>query len=272
MSIPSSTDTALETQTATETPAVEFSQVTASYAKNTVLRDVNVKLPAGRMISITGPNGAGKTTMVRSLLGLHPIDRGSVRVFGQPVSEVRHRLAYVPQTDSVDWDFPITAEEVVMMGRYPALGLLGRIGKDDREAVASALETVGMADYRHRHIRQLSGGQQQRIFIARALAQRADMMLLDEPFTGIDARTEEALFNLTGELSSQGKTLLIVNHNLSLLDRFDYVLFLNRTTIAAGPPAEVVTQENLRRTYGGRMMHADFAARKLREGDIDVRR
>jgi manganese/zinc/iron transport system ATP- binding protein len=260
------------TQQEAATPAVVFEQVTASYAKNTVLRDLSVRLPAGQMISITGPNGAGKTTMVRALLGLHPIDRGTIQVFGQPVDKVRGRLAYVPQTDSVDWDFPITAEEVVMMGRYPYLGAWKRIGKDDREAVADALETVGMAEYRHRHIRQLSGGQQQRIFIARALAQKADMMLLDEPFTGIDARTEEALFSLTGQLSGQGKTLLIVNHNLSLLDRFDFVLFLNRTTIAAGPPSVVVTQENLRRTYGGRMLHADFAAQKLREGDIDVRR
>ncbi|MCZ7586623.1 MAG: metal ABC transporter ATP-binding protein [Deltaproteobacteria bacterium] len=250
-------------------PAVLFESVTVSYMNNPALRDVTVALPAGRLTSVTGPNGAGKTTFLRALLGLMPLDSGRVLVFGQPVDAVRKNLAYVPQTESVDWDFPITARDVVMMGRYPHLRMLRRPHERDHHAVDRALERVVMKEYADRHIRQLSGGQQQRIFIARALAQEADMLILDEPFTGIDARTEETLLDLITKLSREGKTLVIVNHDLSLLDRFDFVLLLNRTVVAAGPPDEAATPAMIRRAYSGALAHADYAERLIHEGDIN---
>ncbi|MCB9478419.1 MAG: metal ABC transporter ATP-binding protein [Deltaproteobacteria bacterium] len=252
--------------------AVDLAGVTVSYSSKPVLRHITVRIPRGVMTSITGPNGSGKTTLLRSLLGLIPVDAGEIRVFGEPVDKVRTRIAYVPQTETVDWDFPITAEEVVMMGRYPYLKPLRRPGKTDHELVRQALSTVGMTEFADRHIRQLSGGQQQRVFIARALAQQADMMILDEPFTGIDAQTEKALFELIERLSRDGKTLLIVNHDLSLLDRFDFVILLNGAIIAAGPPEVAATAENVRLTYQGAMAAAGYAEQLLREGTIDVRR
>lgn len=246
--------------------------VTVSYMQKPVLRDVSMELPAGTLISITGPNGSGKTTLLRAILGLLPIDTGRILVFGEPIDKIRRRIAYVPQTETVDWDFPITAREVVMMGRYPWMGWFHRAKAEDEKAVDAALETVGMRDFSSRHIRQLSGGQQQRIFLARALAQQAEMLILDEPFTGIDARTEQTLFELIHKLAEQGKTLLVVNHNLSLLEHFDILVLLNRTVIAAGPTKEILTQENLQLTYGGRMVLVDYAEQILREGKIDLRR
>ncbi|MCB9639338.1 MAG: metal ABC transporter ATP-binding protein [Myxococcales bacterium] len=259
-------------ETQADIPAVSCRGVTVSYMQKPVLRDVTVDIPKGKLSSITGPNGAGKTTLLRAILGLVPMDAGEIRVLGHPVEMSRRLIAYVPQTETVDWDFPITVEEVVMMGRYPHVGALGRIKSEDRTVVQQALVTVGMEEYSKRHIRQLSGGQQQRVFIARALAQQAEMMILDEPFTGIDASTEQALFQLIGELTKQGKTLVIVNHNLSLLERFDFVVLLNEHVIGAGTPEEVVTPELLQMTYGGRMVLISHVERMLREGSIDVRR
>ena len=177
-------------------------------------------------------------------------------------------MAYVPQTEAVDWDFPVTVFEVVLMGRYGRLGLLGRPGRQDRQAAMEALERVDMQDYRHRHIRRLSGGQQQRVFLARALCQQADVLFLDEPLAGVDAATEHAIFELIERLTDDGKTLLVVNHDLAVLDRFDAVMLLNQRVIAYGPPAEVVTDENMQRTYAGRLSVLDRADAALR-GDRD---
>ncbi len=255
----------------TET-AVRFDKVTVTYLRKPALRDCSVSIPAGKMVSVTGPNGAGKTTFLKAMLGLVDVDTGGIEIFGKPLETVRGRIAYVPQIESVDWDFPITAEEVVMMGRYPYQRLLRRPTEKDRQAVRKALETVEMTEYARRHIRQFSGGQQQRIFIARALAQEADLMVLDEPFTGIDARTEATLFDLMRSLADTGKSLIVVNHDLSLLERFDFVVFLNRNVVAAGTPEEVNTPEVIRIAYGGRMVHLDHAEKLIREGKIDVRR
>lgn len=252
-------------------PALVCEHVTVSYMQKPVLRDVSMELPSGSLISITGPNGSGKTTLLRAILGLLPIDTGKIVLFGEPIEKVRRRIAYVPQTETVDWDFPITAREVVMMGRYPWMGWFQRPQAADEKEVSLALATVGMEDFADRHIRQLSGGQQQRIFLARALAQGAEMLILDEPFTGIDARTEQTLFELIEGLAKQGKTLLVVNHNLSRLERFDTLVLLNRTVIASGRTKEILNQENLQLTYGGRMVWVDYAERILREGKIDLR-
>ena len=251
--------------------ALEIHGLTVSYDRKPVLRRVDLTVEKGRLVAIVGPNGAGKSTLLKAILGLVQVDAGSIRVFDQPAQSVRKEIAYVPQTDSADWDFPVTVREVVMMGRYGRLGLFGRPRRRDREIVAECVEIVGMSDFADRHIRQLSGGQQQRIFLARALAQEASILLLDEPFAGVDARTEAALFDLIEQFSAQGKTLIVVNHNLQVLERFDAILLLNEQVVAFGSYEQVVNETNLRRTYGGRMSFIDEAERQLREGPSDVR-
>ncbi|HUS40793.1 MAG: metal ABC transporter ATP-binding protein [Pirellulales bacterium] len=236
-----------------DVPPVHARNVTVSYDGRPVLRSVSFDLKPQTLTGIIGPNGAGKSTLLKAILGLLSLDAGGIEVFGQPVDECRQRLAYVPQKQSVDWDFPVTVLDVVLMGRYGHLGLFGRPGRADRERAREALEKVGMQTFVRRHIRQLSGGQQQRVFLARALCQQADVMLLDEPFGGVDAATESAIFQLIDELKEIGKTLLVVNHDLSILDRFDAVLLLNQRVIAFGPTSKTATNENLRRTYGGRL-------------------
>ncbi|MDH3583586.1 MAG: metal ABC transporter ATP-binding protein [Phycisphaerae bacterium] len=261
--------TEAEAPTAAETgPAVSIRHLTVSYDGRPVLRSVNVEVPPGDMIGIIGPNGAGKSTLMKAILGLIETDSGIIRFFGEPIDDCRQRVAYVPQTGAVDWDFPVTVRDVVLMGRYGRLGWFGRPARADREAAATALDTVGMGAFARRHIRQLSGGQQQRVFLARALCQEADILLLDEPFAGIDAATEEAIFRLVDRLAEEGRTLLVVNHDLSILQRFDRLLLLNQRVVAYGPTAEVGTDENLRRTYGGRLSlleQADDLIRDARE-------
>ncbi len=249
-------------------PAVAARNISVSYQGRSVLRSVSFEAAAGRLVAVVGPNGAGKSTLLKAMLGLIPRDSGTAEVHGQPMCEARHRVAYVPQTEAVDWDFPVTVAEVVLMGRYGRLGLLGRPGRRDREAAAEALKRVDMHGFRHRHIRRLSGGQQQRVFLARALCQQADVLFLDEPLAGVDAATERAIFDLIARLTADGKTLLVVNHDLAILDRFDAVLLLNQRVIAYGPPAEALTDENMQHTYAGRLSVLDRAEAALR-GDRD---
>ncbi|MEW6251593.1 MAG: metal ABC transporter ATP-binding protein [Planctomycetota bacterium] len=256
---------------ATAAYALEVSGLTVSYSHKPVLRGVSLAVPSGQLVAIVGPNGAGKSTLLKAVLGLVRPDAGTIRCLGRSLAAARQQIAYVPQTDSTDWDFPVTVREVAMMGRYGALGLVGRPRQRDRELVDRALATVGMADFAARHIRQLSGGQQQRVFLARALAQEARLLLLDEPFAGVDARTEEAIFRLMDRFSAAGRTMLVVNHNLQILDRFAAVCMLNQTVIAYGPPRDVVNTETLRRAYGGRMSFVDEAERSIQEGPPDVR-
>ncbi len=239
--------------------------VTVSYDQRPVLRSVSLDFPAGQLIGIVGPNGAGKSTLLRAILGLCALDGGSIEIDGAPIERCRQRVAYVPQTEAVDWDFPVTVFDVVLMGRYGRLGWFGRPQESDRDATRDALGLVGMIEYADRHIRQLSGGQQQRVFLARALCQQADILLLDEPFAGVDAATERAIFELIGRLTGEGKTLVVVNHDLSVLKRFDFVLLLNQQVVAFGPTAEVATDANLGRTYGGRLTLLDQAEDALRE-------
>lgn len=250
--------------TESETAAVVCEGVTVAYDAKPVLRSVSFGITPGEMVGIIGPNGAGKSTLLKCLLGLIRPDYGTVLVFGKPAVEARRYVAYVPQTESVDWDFPVTVMDVVLMGRAKE-GFLGWSTREDREMARHALEQVGMTRYAKRHIRQLSGGQQRRVFLARALCQEAELLLLDEPFAGVDAASEQAIFALIDEIRGLGKTVAVVNHDLSILDRFDHVLMLNQRVIAYGPPSEAANPDNLAATYGGRLSLLDQADETLRQ-------
>lgn len=238
----------------TAAPPLEIENLTVAYREKAVLRDVTVSMPPGKLTAIIGPNGAGKSTLIKSVLEIVPTASGAVRVFGRPLHTQRRLVGYVPQRSSVDWDFPTNALDVVLMGTYGRLGWIRRPGKAQREWAMVCLGKVGMADYAHRQISQLSGGQQQRVFLARALAQDAQLYLMDEPFAGVDATTERAIIALLQDLRSQGKTVVCVHHDLeSAPEYFDWVALLNVRLITAGPSAVTLTQQNLARTYGGRM-------------------
>jgi len=240
---------------ATETAsAVEVTDLTVAYSDKPVLWDVDLSVPQGVLMAVVGPNGAGKTTLIKAMLDLVPISAGRVLIAGRPYDEQRRKVAYVPQRGSVDWDFPTTALDVVMMGRYGALGWIKRPGAREKQASMEALEKVGMTAFAHRQISQLSGGQQQRVFLARSLVQDADVYLMDEPFQGVDATTERAIVTLLQELRASGSTVIVVHHDLqTVAEYFDWVTLLNVRRIASGPTAEVFTEPNLRAAYGGRM-------------------
>ena len=234
--------------------AIEVTDLTIAYKDKPVLWDVDMDVPAGILMAIVGPNGAGKTTMIKSILGLIKPAAGQVLVYGKPYVEQRHLVGYVPQRGSVDWDFPTSVLDVVMMGRYGALGWLKRPGPRERAAALDALDKVGMKAFAERQISQLSGGQQQRVFLARALVQDAQLYFMDEPFQGVDATTERAIVTLLQELRSAGKTVVVVHHDLQTVpEYFDWVTMLNVRRIASGPVSEVFTEQNLRQTYGGKV-------------------
>jgi manganese/zinc/iron transport system ATP- binding protein len=236
------------------TPACEVHDLKVSYDKKPVLWGIDFKIPRGVLVGIVGPNGSGKTTLLNSILGLKSVDRGYSRVFGEEISQMRKRVSYVPQRDTVDWDFPATVFEVVLMGRYGQLGLFKRPGKMDRQIAMESLEKVGMQEFRGRQISELSGGQQQRVFIARSLAQQADCFFLDEPFAGVDASSEASIIALMKEMVKEGKTLIVVHHDLnSVQNYFEWLILLNLRMVAAGPTKEVFTEENLSKTYGGQL-------------------
>jgi manganese/zinc/iron transport system ATP- binding protein len=238
--------------TSSTTPAIDVADLTAVYNEQPVLWDVDVLVPSGVLMAIVGPNGAGKTTLIKCVLGLIQPVAGQVLVQGASYKERREAVAYVPQRGSVDWDFPTNVLDVVEMGRYGALGWIKRPGRRERDLAMDALGKVGMSDYAHRQISQLSGGQQQRVFLARALAQDADIYLMDEPFQGVDATTERAIIEILRELRASGKTVVAVHHDLqTVAEYFDWVTLLNVRKIASGPVDDVFTEENLRLTYGG---------------------
>ncbi|MEL6481548.1 MAG: metal ABC transporter ATP-binding protein [Pseudomonadota bacterium] len=228
--------------------------LTASYGDKPAVFSVDATFPPTAMSAIVGPNGAGKSTLLKAALGIVPRVSGSVTVFGRPLEDARHRIAYVPQRAGVDWDFPTRVIDVVMMGLYRELGLLGRRRARHRAHAVDCLARVGMADFATRQIGQLSGGQQQRVFLARALAQGADLYLLDEPFAGVDAATERAIIDVLKSLRAEGRAVVAVHHDLSTLaDYFDHVLFVNVRAVAEGAVSEVLTEETLQATYGGRL-------------------
>lgn len=239
---------------ALESKAIEVTDLTVAYQETPVLWDVDLNVPPGVLLAIVGPNGAGKTTLIKAILGLVRPAAGRVLIYNKPYEAQRRIVGYVPQRGSVDWDFPTNVLDVVMMGRYGTLGWIRRPGKRERELAMQALEKVGMQAYTSRQISQLSGGQQQRVFLARALVQDATVYLMDEPFQGVDATTERAIIALLQELRENGKTVVVVHHDLqTVTDYFDWVTLLNVRRIASGPVAETFTTENLRETYGGRV-------------------
>lgn len=234
-----------------EPNVLDIEQLSVNYGKTPVLWDINLKIPKGQMVGILGPNGAGKSTLIKAILQLVPILNGQVLLFSQPLAAVRTKISYVPQRESVDWNFPITVKELVMMGRYGRLGVGRRPSKSDWEAVDHYLHLVDMAAYAHRQISQLSGGQQQRVFIARALIQQAEAYFLDEPFAGIDLATEGGLVSLLQELRQQGKTIFIVHHDLHSVERyFNWVIILNMRLVSCGPTKEAFTPQALLAAYG----------------------
>lgn len=221
------------------------------YDKAPVLWDITFAVPKGSIVGILGPNGAGKSTLLTSILGLIKPKSGTVSFLGADRDKMRDKIAYVSQRSSVDWDFPVTVFEVVLMGCYGKRGLFGRIRPEDRKLAAEALEAVGMTALADRQIGELSGGQQQKVFLARAIAQQAEIYFLDEPFAGIDLGSEQTIVALLQELRSQGKTIFVVHHDLySVREYFDWILFINTTLIAAGPVQETFSKENLLKTYG----------------------
>jgi manganese/zinc/iron transport system ATP- binding protein len=238
--------------------------MTVAYHRKPVLWDVDLDVPPGKLVGIVGPNGAGKSTLIKAVMDLIPRTSGRVRIFGEPYRKQRHRVGYVPQRESVDWDFPVSALDVVTMGRYGRIGWFKPVLRRHRELARHALERVGIADLAHRQISQLSGGQQQRTFLARALVQEADLYLMDEPFAAVDAATEKAIVRLLQDLRSAGKTCLVVHHDLQTVpEYFDHLRLLNMRVVAHGPTVEVFTQENLHKTYGGRLTLLSEAAEAL---------
>ena len=234
--------------------AIEINDLTVAYRDRPVLWDLDLTVPSGTLMAVVGPNGAGKTTLIKAILGLITPAAGQVLVQGKPYRRQRHLLAYVPQRGSVDWDFPTSVLDVVMMGRYGALGWIRRPGARERALAMQALEKVGMSDLAGRQISQLSGGQQQRVFLARALVQDASIYLMDEPFQGVDAKTERAIVDVLQELRDTGNTVIAVHHALQTVpEYFDWVTLLNVRLIATGPVREAFTEANIRLAYSGRV-------------------
>jgi len=245
-------------------PPIEVHDLTVAYRKKPVLWDIDFKLPEGKLIGMVGPNGAGKSTLIKAIMGLLPLVSGFVRIYGKPLESMREIIGYVPQRESVDWDFPTDALDVVTMGRYGKLSLFGRPTAGDKAKAMDALKKVGMSDFANRQISQLSGGQQQRVFLARALVQDAQIYLMDEPFAGVDASTEKAILELLHELKSKGKTLLVVHHDLNTVaEYFDWVMLLNLRLVKLGPVNEIFNNENLRLTYGGKLNLLSEMAEKI---------
>ncbi len=235
--------------------------MTVAYDRKPVLWDVDYDAPPNRLIAIVGPNGAGKSTLIKACLGLTPRASGQVEFWGQPYRKARSRVGYVPQRESVDWDFPVSALDVVCMGRYRRIGWCRPVTRAHKDAALDCLGQVGMREYAKRQISQLSGGQQQRVFLARALAQEADLYFMDEPFAGVDAATEKAIVGVLRELKDAGKTVVVVHHDLQTVpEYFDDVILLNMRVVASGPVHETFTRENLHKTYGGRLTLLSEAA------------
>lgn len=248
----------------TEIPLSVY-DLTVAYHRKPVVWDVSFDVPPGQLVGVVGPNGAGKSTLLKAIMDLIPRSSGRVQVFGRDYRENRQRVGYVPQRESVDWDFPVDALDVVTMGLYRQMGWLRPVTRRHREQALRALEQVGIADLAHRQISQLSGGQQQRTFLARALVQAADLYLMDEPFAAVDAATERAILDVLREMRAAGRTALVIHHDLqSVPQYFDYVLLLNMRVVAFGPTAQVFTPENLQKTYGGRLTLLDEAADAMR--------
>lgn len=248
-------------QRSIESSPLYIHDLTVAYQRKPVLWDIDFTSPEGCLIGILGPNGAGKSTLIKAVLDLIPKASGRVLIYGQSYQKQREIVGYVPQRESVDWDFPVSAQDVVAMGLYHKIGWCKPVTHRYRDMALHALERVGMADFAKRQISQLSGGQQQRVFLARALVQDARVYFMDEPFVGVDAATEKAIVEVLRELRSQGKTCFVVHHDLqTVTEYFDWVMLLNMRIVVAGPVVDVFTPDNLEKTYGGRLTILSEAA------------
>lgn len=253
-------------------PALEIHDLSVSYDKKPVLWGIDLTVPKGSLCGIIGPNGAGKSTMIKASMDLIPLNSGYIKLLGSELDEVRKKVSYVPQRESVDWDFPASVLDIVLMGRYANLGLFNRPRKADKDAAMKALEMVGMEKFATRQISQLSGGQQQRVFLARALTQNAEVYFLDEPFAGVDAATEKAIIQLLKKLSSQGKTIIVVHHDLQSVESyFDWIILLNLRLVASGPTNKVFVKSFLEETYGGKLTLLSEVGELVQKGGFKAR-
>ena len=244
---------------------LSVSDLTVAYDRKPVVWDIGFDIPRGSLVGIVGPNGAGKSTLLKAVMDLIPRASGRVGIFGQPWKQSRHRVGYVPQRESVDWDFPVNALDVVTMGLYRELGWFRPVRQKHRDRAMEALDRVGIVDLARRQISQLSGGQQQRTFLARALVQNAELYLMDEPFAAVDAATERAIVNILRDLRQEGRTAVVIHHDLQTVpEYFDYVVLLNMRIVAHGPVTEAFTSENLQKTYGGRLTLLDEVSEAMR--------
>ncbi len=239
--------------------AVSINDLTVAYDDKPVLWDIDLDIKKGTLMAIVGPNGAGKSTLIKAMLNLIKPITGCISFFGSSYKKERSKIAYVPQRGSVDWDFPTTALDVVEMGRYGKIGWIKRVGKSDRKIAVDAIKKVGMEGFEKRQISQLSGGQQQRIFLARALVQDAEIYFMDEPFQGVDAKTEKSIINILKKLRDEGKTVIVVHHDLQTVEEyFDYIAFINVAVISSGKVKEIFNRENIEKTYKNRSF-TDFS-------------
>lgn len=238
--------------------ALQVNNLSVAYEEKIVLKDVNLKIPIGRLTGIIGPNGAGKSTLIKAILNQLPNKKGSVHILERVLNPKELLVGYVPQRNAVDWDFPTTALDVVLMGRYGHIGMIRKPSSKDKRIAIDCLKNVGMESFADRSIGQLSGGQQQRVFLARALAQQADVYFMDEPFVGVDAATERTIIAILKDLKSQGKSVFVVHHDLQTApDYFDWIVLLNQTLVASGPTEQTFTKENLQDAYGGKLFFMD---------------
>ncbi len=248
---------------------IRIRDLTVAYQRKPVLWEINIDLPHGSLVGLVGPNGAGKSTLLKAIMGMVPAVTGTIQIFGEPFKMQRQRVAYVPQRESVDWDFPATVLDVVLMGTYGRLGWCRPVGSRQRDLAREALRQVGIESLADRQISQLSGGQQQRTFLARALVQEADLYLMDEPFAAVDAATERAIVDVLRNLQSQGKTAVVVHHDLHTVpEYFDHLVLLNVLAVASGPMATTFTKDNLQRTYGGRLTVLDEVTEAMRRRGV----
>jgi manganese/zinc/iron transport system ATP- binding protein len=246
--------------TCKETIALDIQHLTVAYRGSPVVWDLSVAIPAGKLLAVVGPNGAGKTTLLKAILGLITPLAGTISIFGKPAQNARNKIAYVPQRMSVDWDFPVTVLDVVLMGCYARLGWFRRPGKQDKFDALEFLAQVDMAVFADTHISELSGGQQQRVFLARALMQRAEIYIMDEPFAGVDIVSEKAIVQVLKGLRLAGRTVVVVHHDIqTLTEYFDWIILMNVRTIACGPVEEVLKPEFMCRAYGNRTIYQPYS-------------
>lgn len=235
-----------------QTYAVEIEDLTVAYQNTPVLWDVDIKIPKGVIAAVIGPNGAGKSTMIKAVLELITPLSGKTQFFGKPYKEMYKTIGYVPQKESVNWDFPTTVLDVVTMGTYAKLGWFKRVGKKEKELAMDALKQLHMEEFAHRHISELSGGQQQRVFVARALVQDADIYFMDEPFVGIDIKTEKLIIDILRQMRDAGKTVIVVHHDLGTIEEyFDYIIMINKAVLSQGPVSTTFTKENIEHAFSG---------------------